>query len=81
MLIRRRYKHILVPLDGSELAATALADAFALAKLSQADVTLPQVIPPIKEVIAITSSHRIFVNEQWETQKGLARRYLNAVCE
>ncbi len=76
-----RYEHILVPLDGSELAELALADAFALAKLIQAQVTLLQVILPIKDVIAATSSQRIFVDEQWETRKGMAREYLNAVCE
>ena len=79
--LRKRYRHILVPLDGSELAALALADAFALAKLSQADVTLLQVILPIKKVIAAHTSHAIFLDEQWETRKGFAREYLNTVCE
>jgi nucleotide-binding universal stress UspA family protein len=46
-----RYKHILIPLDGSELAETALEPALSLAQLMEAQVTLIQVIPPfIREV-------------------------------
>ncbi len=79
--MHKRYKHILVPLDGSELDELALADAFALDKLTQAQVTLLQVVLPIEAVIAVTSSHCIFVDEQWETRKCLAQEYLNAVRE
>ncbi len=68
LAMHRRYEHVLVPLDGSELAELALADAFALARLCQADVTLLQVILPIKRVIAAHTSHAIFVDEQWETR-------------
>lgn len=41
-----RYKHILVPLDGSELAEKALEPALSLAQLMEARVTLIRVIPP-----------------------------------
>jgi hypothetical protein len=78
--MHQRYENILVPLDGSEAAELALWDAFALAGLDQADVTLLQVVPPIKDVISATSSYRIFVDEQWETRKGQAWGYLQAVC-
>ena len=75
------YKHILVPLDGSELAELALSDAFAVARLSQAQVTLLQVISPIDQVLAAGTDYPIFVDEQWEAKKALALNYLNKVCE
>lgn len=40
------YRHILVPLDGSKLAETALKDALALAQLSGARVTFLQAVWP-----------------------------------
>jgi len=75
------YKHILVPLDGSPLAELALADAFALAELSQAEITLFQVVPPIDHVIAGEAEHPIYVDQQWEAKKLLALDYLHQVCE
>lgn len=77
----KRYHHLLVPLDGSELAELALNDAFSIAKLSQADVTLLQVIHPIEQVIAPDTSHAVFVDEQWQHQERLALDYLNNICE
>lgn len=79
--MHKRYEHILVPLDGSEAAEAALADAFALAERDRADVTLLHVILPIRDVITATSAHRIFLDEQWETRKGQARGYLRALCQ
>ena len=75
------YEHILVPLDGSELAEMAVADAFALAGFCQSEVTLLQVIRPVEDVIGLDNFHRIYLDQQWETRKGLALEYLNAVCE
>ncbi|GBD11352.1 TRAP-T-associated universal stress protein TeaD [bacterium HR23] len=40
-----RYQHILVPLDGSEVAAQAIPHAVALAKAFQAEITLFHVVP------------------------------------
>lgn len=40
------YNHILVPLDGSELAEEALQPALSMAQLMQANLTLIRVIPP-----------------------------------
>jgi nucleotide-binding universal stress UspA family protein len=61
------YNHILVPLDGSELAESALDDAFSLAKLSHAEVTLLQVIPTIEGTVIADRAH--------------ALRYLETICE
>ena len=68
----KRYHHILIPLDGSPLAELALKDAFAVAELSQAEVTLLQIVPPIDHVIAGEAEHPIFVDQQWEAKKLLA---------
>lgn len=46
-----RYEHVLVPLDGSELAEEALPPALSIAQLMHARVTLIHVIPPfVREV-------------------------------
>jgi nucleotide-binding universal stress UspA family protein len=41
------YRHILVPLDGSELAVQALPHARAIAERAKAQVTLLQVVPDV----------------------------------
>ena len=75
------YKHILVPLDGSELAELALPDAFALARLSQAQVTVLQVIVPIAHHLDPDVDDPDFIEEQGKKYEALARQYLNSVCE
>ncbi|MFN8458250.1 MAG: universal stress protein [Anaerolineae bacterium] len=75
------YKHILVPLDGSELAESALPHAFEIATAFQTDITLIQVVLPIKEVIAPESEHPYYVDEQWQDEVGHDREYLHRVCE
>lgn len=75
----KQYKHIVVPLDGSELAELALVDAFSLAQLNQAEVTLLQVIPPIEQVVGAGTNHPIYIDQQWETKRGLALDYLTEV--
>lgn len=77
----KQYKHILVPLDGSELAELALADAFGVAEMSQAEVTLLQIVAPIDTVVGAETGHPIFIDQQWETKKGNALEYLSTVCE
>jgi nucleotide-binding universal stress UspA family protein len=74
-----RFKHILVPLDGSKLAESALPDAFALAQLSQTQVTLLQVLPPIEHVITVNPNHPIYIDEQWTRQRFEALEYLKNV--
>jgi nucleotide-binding universal stress UspA family protein len=46
--VDKQYKHILIPLDGSELAEKALDDALTIAHLSHAEITLFHVVPPLK---------------------------------
>lgn len=77
----KQYKHILVPLDGSELAELALEDALSIAQLSRAQLTLLQVIPPIDEVIAAGTDHPIYVDQQLANQEMLALEYLQSVCD
>jgi nucleotide-binding universal stress UspA family protein len=72
----KQYKHILVPLDGSELAELAVTNAFGLAQLSQADITVLQVIHPAEDVIGAETGHPIYLDQQWENQRILALKYL-----
>lgn len=75
----KQYKHILVPLDGSELAETALDDAVSVAESSHADITLLQVIPTIEEVLGSGTDHPIYIDEQWASKRANAVDYLNKV--
>ena len=75
------YKHILVPLDGSELAELALPDAFALARLSQAQVTVLQVIVPIAHHLDPDVDDPDFIEAEGKKYETLARQYLKDVCE
>ena len=75
------YKQILVPLDGSQFAELALVDAFSQAKFNQAEVTLLQVIPPIKDFFTADTDYPIFIVEQWQANRELALQYLKTVCE
>jgi len=72
----KQYKHILVPLDGSELAELALTDAFSLAQLHQAEVTLLQVISPLEHLVV---NGDLFLDELWALQKNAAVRYLEDI--
>jgi nucleotide-binding universal stress UspA family protein len=74
----KQYKHILVPLDGSELAESALTDAFNLAHLNQAEVTLLQVISPLDH---LSGNGDLFIDEVWALQKEAASRYLKDVAK
>lgn len=75
----KRYRHILVPLDGSEVAELALDDACRLAELNDAEITLLHIISPIDEVIAAGTDHPIFIDQQWEARQIEAKHYLNKV--
>jgi nucleotide-binding universal stress UspA family protein len=68
---------ILVPLDGSPLAESALAEALTLARALPAEVILLQVIPSAELIHewGIT----IPVDEQWEVRRARALEYLNRV--
>ncbi|OIP90760.1 MAG: hypothetical protein AUK24_03925 [Syntrophaceae bacterium CG2_30_49_12] len=77
--MEKQYKHVLVPLDGSELAEAALTDALALARLSLAEVTLLKVVLPIEGVIEIGTHDAIYVDEIWQINKKQALEYLESV--
>ena len=49
---RHGFKHILVPIDGSELAGEALGPAIQLAEAVGADLTLFRVVPPVPLIAA-----------------------------
>jgi nucleotide-binding universal stress UspA family protein len=51
-MMNKSYRHILVPLDGSPLAEAALVEAFHIAHLSQAKVTLLRVVVPLEGVMS-----------------------------
>jgi nucleotide-binding universal stress UspA family protein len=74
----KQYKHILVPLDGSDLAELALTDALNLAQLHQAEVTLLQVISPLEY---LASNGDLFLDELWTLQKEAAWRYLKDISQ
>ena len=75
----KQYKHILVPLDGSELAETALDDAFSLAEMSHADITLLTVIPTIEQVLGSGTDHPIYIDQQWASKKAATVDYLENI--
>ena len=75
--MNKNYKHILVPLDGSDLAEAALDDALCLAESTGAQLTLLQVIQPAETVIGAEVMYPIYLDQQWENQKLLALNYLN----
>jgi nucleotide-binding universal stress UspA family protein len=76
----KSYQHILVPLDSSRLAELALEDAFVVAQLSNARVTLLHVIPPFESVLAAETGHPVFIDQQWDRHRTLAMQYLGQLC-
>ncbi len=77
----KRYSHILVPLDGSELAELALVDAVSLAKLSEAKLTLLHVVAPVQKVLATDVGYPIYIDQQWESLRTVAQEYLHNACQ
>ena len=69
---------LLVPLDGSELAESALDEALSLSHALGAEVTLLQVIPTPEDVIR-HGGMVISLDEQWEALKDRALYYLNSI--
>jgi nucleotide-binding universal stress UspA family protein len=69
---------ILVPLDGSELAESALSEALTLGKALPAEVIFLQVVPAAEDVIR-EGATTISVDEQWQARKDQALRYLNGL--
>lgn len=56
-----------------------MAEAVALSKLPNTEVTLLQVVPPIEEVITI-GLQETSLDQQWDVQKQQALRYLRAIA-
>ena len=80
VIVGNTYKHILVPLDGSELAEIALDEAMGLAEACGAEVTLLHaVLNPAEHVINLDTDHPIHLDQQWASQKAPAQDYLNNV--
>ncbi|MEM7348405.1 MAG: universal stress protein [Chloroflexota bacterium] len=74
------YNHILIPLDGSELAETALDEAVSLATACGAAITLIHVIlNPADHVIGLDTQHPIYLDQQWASQKAPGQDYLNNI--
>jgi nucleotide-binding universal stress UspA family protein len=70
---------VLVPLDGSELAESALSEALTLGKALNSEVILLQVVPAADDVIR-QGATTIWIDEQWQARKDRALQYLNGVC-
>lgn len=70
-----RYRKILVPLDGSELAERALAPAVSLAQAMSAKVVLLRVVPPLIRDISAERYRQLAL----EISENQAREYLRSV--
>ncbi len=77
----KQYKHILVPLDGSELAELAVADAFGLAQSSLAEVTLLQVVHPAERVLGVDTPHPVYLAFPLESRSGTCDRHLTFLLQ
>ncbi len=75
----KRYRHVLVPLDGSEAAEVALADAASVSMLNGARLTLLRAVPAALEAID-TGAEAIAIDQQEAVRRGGAQRYLDSVC-
>jgi nucleotide-binding universal stress UspA family protein len=73
-------KDILVPLDGSVFAESALTEAADLARALGAGVTLLRVFPNIDDVIQF-GTILIPIDEIWAIERENALRYLNEVAQ
>ncbi len=67
------YNHILLPLDGSELAEQALSHAVALAERFQAELILLRIIKPLAKNLDLPVA---VVRNAEETTRKLVREYL-----
>lgn len=74
--MKKPYKQILVCLDGSKLAETALPEAVALARLTGAKITLLETVWPIIDIMD-TGTQVAYVER---VRKEEANRYLKSVA-
>ena len=75
----KQLTHILVPLDGSELAEKALETAFTLAQYSKAEVTILRVLRPVEEILTIDKTNASFIKEQEQAREKKNTEYLSEV--
>jgi nucleotide-binding universal stress UspA family protein len=75
-----QYTRILVPLDGSKTAEAAVPQAFRLAKLTGATVTLLWVVPRIEDVIR-TNGEPIYIDEEFAAKKQRAPEYVDRLLK
>lgn len=74
----KRYQHVLLPLDGSETAEIALADAASMATSNGARLTLLYVVPPaLAEMYA--GAEMIGIDQKEGVHRDAAHRYLESV--
>jgi nucleotide-binding universal stress UspA family protein len=73
-------KHMLIPLDGSELAEGILAPALDLARLSEARVTLLRIVLPVPFVIAPHAAGPSFDEIGAAQSRESAAQHLNRVA-
>ena len=70
------YKHILVPLDQSEVAEQALPHAAAVAKAMGATISLVGVVP----VLDSNTMNEMGAGFDWEAEVEILGEYLQALC-
>lgn len=78
------FKHILIPIDGSELSTRAARTAIDLAKLTQARVCALHVIPPFQTIAymgAILAATEYAYNEEAEANGQRYLAEIKAVAE
>ncbi len=73
------YQHILVPLDGSDLAEAALRDAISMAQLNNGRLTLLEVVSPLDHMMMETAA--ISAADYINHQKTYAENYLAQVYQ
>lgn len=75
------FKHILIPIDGSELSLRAARQGIELAKLSQGKVSIIHVIPPFQTIAYLGATLAATEYAYNDDAKVNAERYLADVCE
>jgi nucleotide-binding universal stress UspA family protein len=73
--VEYRQKRLLVPLDGSAIAEAAFEEATALARMSDAEVWLLRVVPPIEDVIE-AEGERVYDDNRWAARTRRSQDYL-----
>lgn len=75
------YKHILIPIDGSESSARAIAQGVGLAAVLKARVTALMATPPIPPFILERLAQPVYNEQLEQNAKDYAERSLAVVAE